>query len=174
MRRVRGTIALAIWLVAAAAAGSERAAARPSDAQARAVLLHATESWNSADRIRVTSAGPYRVDLTGRFHSITADSILRLRPDGSEIPAEIRLSQIGELAEQAGTKRNWKAGALVGLFVGLGVGALVREANDDPGRTFNDLGVYYLPIGAAAGAVAGGAIGALVRSDRWYVVARFD
>lgn len=174
MRRVLGTIVVALCFGAAAAVSPEAASARPSEPQARVLLLHATESWNSGDRVRVTTGAPYRVNLTGRFQSLAADSILRLRPDGSQIPVEIGLSRIGTLSEHAGTRRHWKAGVLIGFVVGLGVGALVRDAEDEPGQPFNELNTYYLPIGAMAGAVAGGAIGALVRSDRWFVVARFD
>lgn len=148
--------------------------ARVPDDAGRTLLRRATDAWDTGDRVRITSTGPYAAEMTGRFQSLPTDSSLRIRLDHSDAPVDVGLSQIGALSERVGTKRHWRAGAVVGCLVGLAVGALVKDAKDYPSELGNGLRDLYLPFGAAAGALAGAAIGANIRTDRWRVVARFD
>ncbi|HSQ60201.1 MAG TPA: hypothetical protein VLT84_07180 [Acidobacteriota bacterium] len=162
---------LAAVAITGAAAGPAAASARLADEAGRSLLRTTAASWDSGDRVLVTSPAPYRVGLPGWFDSMESDSVLRVRFSRSADPVAVRISQIGTLSERVGSRRHPRRGALVGLWVG----ALLEAAiEDDPDAFINGPNRPYIPLGAVAGIVVGTTVGSAKATDVWREVARFD
>jgi hypothetical protein len=182
MRHRRNRIACAAFATVIALFASLPANAAPNDAASRSLLVQSASSWNLGERIRVTAPEPMVMTFTGWYSGLEADSILLVRLSRDEGHVPVHLRQIGMLESSVGSRRHVMAGATVGCLVGLLIGAAVAGSDRDPEVQIDGLGTFqlrglrttYIAIGGASGLVLGGAIGYLIRTDRWGFVARFD
>lgn len=149
--------------------GRAQSVSSSASPESRAHLVRCAQDWSSDTKLRV--AFREGSSSTGKFAGLTGDSVLLLAIPDHTSPASIPLSRISSVEETAGMKRHIGAGALVGLGVGLIVGALMADAaksND----AFADLSDTYVAVGALTGIVAGGVAGYFITSDHWTVGCR--
>lgn len=128
----------------------------------------------AGDRVRIHVAPAASEVVDGRVHEIGRDTVW-LRPAetgarGTDI--EVVAGEVVERLERSLGPRSrpavgTAAGALVGAIVGTVWWNAGKEPDDD--ATVNG---YMLAAGAAAGGLAGLAVGALVRSEDWHAVPR--
>jgi len=121
-------------------------------------------------RVRVTASGAPAVEYVGALSSWNEESLAISRP-GYELQT-IPLSDLVQMEISRGRSGNWLKGGMIGLGVGL-VGGLIAAAlavdeAEEEENPFAPLAWMFLP---AAGAVAGGAlgagVGAAIRTEKW-------
>lgn len=109
---------------------------------------------------------------TGWFRAVDRDT-LRMRLQSSDAEAAIPTAYITQLWVADGTRTHFWAGAGIGLLSGALIGGIIGSTqhpdgsmgslacSDDPATA---CGVI---LGAPAGFILGGVVGALIRTDRW-------
>jgi hypothetical protein len=116
-------------------------------------------------RVRLRAPGILPGALTGTVIA-EDEQALTLKIDGESL--RVPLAEIGALEVSAGRRRQWKKGMLVGAAVEATIFAV--SARGTP-RCRNGSSCLAPPpglaFGALLGALHGGAVGALVRADRW-------
>lgn len=107
---------------------------------------------------------------TGYVQSVDADT-LRMRAEESDAELAIPSSSIAQLWVVEGRKGNFWTGFGIGLLAGGVIGGAIGSTEEfcimswgDCGQAATGIGVV---IGAPAGALLGGVVGLLIRSDRW-------
>lgn len=116
------------------------------------------------DRIvRVTAPLLFKGEVKGRVSAVTGDTLVVERfIKGESNYMRVPFSGVTRCRVQDGSRRNTLAGALIGAAVGGGITSAVTLSND-----FSDHVTEPIVMGTGGGAVIGGLIGALVKSDRW-------
>lgn len=106
---------------------------------------------------------------TGYVRSVDGDT-LRIRSEASDAELAIPSSSIAQLWVVEGRKGHFWTGAGIGLLAGGLIGAAIGSTKEfcpiwsGCGEPATGIGVV---IGAPTGALLGGVVGLLIRSDRW-------
>lgn len=123
-------------------------------------------------RVRVRSTVVHTPELTGVVESIGPDT-LRVRDDDRSMATAVSLATVDRLQVSRGRHSRWVTGAAIGLGVGVAAGVLIgltTSSEDDwlfgPGASAFLGAVLFGPIGA----VTGGIVGLVVRTERWETV----
>ncbi len=124
------------------------------------------------DRVRVSHDCTYRgtqrrcQEDRGTLDAVKADSIV-LSAEKDQSRMVILIASVTRLRVVRGQKSHWAAGVGIGFLTGFTTGAVL--AAQEPGGCSESQGCT-IPFGlffGAGGALIGGVIGALIKSDRW-------
>jgi hypothetical protein len=102
----------------------------------------------------------------GYVQSVDADT-LRVRAESSDAELAIPSSSIARLWVVEGRKGHFWTGAGIGLLAGGVTGAAIGSTQELCFFTCSPATGLGVLIGAPAGALLGGVVGLLIRSDRW-------
>lgn len=126
-------------------------------------------NWVGA-RVRVSAASVGLFSSKGTVESVRPDTLV-LRLDTASRPWNVRLGSISQLEVSRGKSRHPWTGLGIGLLLGAVAGGAIGQASaaDDP--YFGGLHVAAGIIGGGlAGAVLGGCVGSMIRTERWDAV----
>jgi hypothetical protein len=108
----------------------------------------------------------------GRLTALDGDT-LRIQVRSNEAAVAIPTASLDRLSVIHGTKGHFWAGAGLGLLGGALIGGVIGSTQDLSGSFLfsnTNPAVLGIVIGAPAGLLLGGIIGAAIRSDRWLPV----
>lgn len=119
-------------------------------------------------KVRVGAGG---TDITGVIQSVTPDSIILFtEPAGARLGIARHSIQSLKVSRGKTASQGAKKGAIWGLIIGGGSGALVAATTPADDRAFTDIGISrgeFAVISVAEGLAIGAGIGALVKAEKW-------
>jgi hypothetical protein len=138
-------------------------------------VCEAQKGWTSdltGRTVRVTAPSLFPKVLEGRAAALSGDT-LRLEDCRPNLDLQIiPVSTITRVQVQDGRKGHTLEGVLIGTGVGLAIWGVAELSDDSDEGEFlhgldENLSKAFLVIFTAGGAVTGGIVGTLIRSDRW-------
>lgn len=125
--------------------------------------------------VRFTAPSISAKPVSGFLYKVSSDSaILRVRSGDRLIPRSVPIAAIQMCEIRSAGKSHLALGAFVGMVIGVGAAVLERVNRDDERESYEGDNVLKPILYVCGGAVAGGGIGALVRSGVWREVSVYE
>ena len=137
-----------------------------------AALEAQTAPLSPGARVRVTTSGPSPSRQVGSVLELREDSLV-IRPDGRADSLAIPLARVTDIELSRGLRTQGRRGLGVGFLVGAGAGVLIglTDGDDPPGAFFSfsaeEKALMAGSMLGVAGAVVGGLVGLVSRTEKW-------